>query len=301
MFALDSVSAYAVLFFYHFTMDTVCGLALILTLNGYDIKKNWRRMLIVSFALGAVDVPTFGLSHPLRVVSWLAVTFIAIKTGFRFSTGRTVQVLFTCMLVVVVPWIACFILHYGFNVTFDDYLNSLPLRLLFPLSYNLPIAALACISYRRQWRIFREPDELRIPLRIALGPAVQAVLLGIILNEFLFCSEQFGPGGWATEVILLPFLSIPWFMSLFFLWQIFRAAEQEAVITAREKSVAEMRRQTDAIRAHRHDFINHVQVMIALLKDGRKKELAEYAAGIKENLPAGLTTQQQGKMSADHS
>ncbi|MEW6192687.1 MAG: hypothetical protein AB1507_04955 [Bacillota bacterium] len=291
MFALDSVWAYAVLFFYHFTMDTVCGLALTLTLNGYDIKKNRWRILIVSVALGAVDVATFGLSHPLRVMSWLAATFIAIKTGFRFSTGRTVQVLFTCMLVVTVPWVACFILHYGFNVTFDDYLASLPLRLLFPLSYNIPVAMLAYLSYRRQWRIFRESDDVKIPWKIALGPAVQVVLMGIILNEFLFCSEQFGPGGWVTEVILLPFLSIPWFLSLFFLWQIFRVAEQEAEITAQEKSAAEMRRQTDAIRAQRHDFINHVQVMIALLKDGRKKELEQYAAGIKKNLPAGPTTQ----------
>lgn len=291
MFALDSVWAYAVLFFYHFTMDTVCGLALTLTLNGYDIKKNWRRILLVSIALGAIDVPTFGLSHPLRTVSWLVASFIAIKTGFRFSTGRTVQVLFTCMLVVTVPWVACFILHYGLNVTFDDYLASLSLRLLFPLSYNFPVAMLAYLSYRRQWRIFRESDEIKIPLRVAFGPAVQVVLLGIILNEFLFCSEQFGPGGWVTEVILLPFLSIPWFLSLLFLWQILRVAEQEAEITAREKSAAEMRRQTDAIRADRHDFINHVQVMIALLKDGRKKELEQYAAGIKKNLPAGPITQ----------
>ncbi|MEW6448011.1 MAG: hypothetical protein AB1426_07985 [Bacillota bacterium] len=287
MFALDSVWAYAVLFFYHFTMDTVCGLALALTLNGYDIKRNWRRILLVSIVLGAIDVPTFGLSHPLRTVSWLAATYIAIKTGFRFSTGRTVRtvrVLFTCMLVVTVPWVACFILHYGFNVTFDDYLASLPLRLLFPLSYNLPTAALAYISYRRQWRIFRESDEVKIHLRIALGPAVQVVLLGIILNEFLFCSEQFGSGGWVTEVILLPFLSIPWFLSLFFLWRIFRIAEQEAAVAAREKLAAEMRRQTDAVCAQRHDFVNHVQVMVALLQEGRKEELARYIMAVKPDM-----------------
>ncbi|MEW6448010.1 MAG: hypothetical protein AB1426_07980 [Bacillota bacterium] len=30
--------------------------------------------------------------------------------------------------------------------------------------------------------------------------------------------------------------------------------------------------------------VNHVQVMVALLQEGRKEELARYAAGIKRNL-----------------
>lgn len=34
----------------------------------------------------------------------------------------------------------------------------------------------------------------------------------------------------------------------------------------------------------RHDFINHVQVMTALLADGQKDSLARYAEEIKEQL-----------------
>jgi len=126
--------------------------------------------------------------------------------------------------------------------------------------------------------------DAKIPLKIALGPAVQDVLSGIILNEFLFGPEGFGPGNWVTKVIFLPFLSVSWFLSLFFIWKIFLVAEQEAKITAREKLVADLQRQTEAIRTQRHDFINHFQVMVALLQDSQKEAFARYVAGIKENL-----------------
>ncbi|MEW6448007.1 MAG: Spo0B domain-containing protein [Bacillota bacterium] len=61
-------------------------------------------------------------------------------------------------------------------------------------------------------------------------------------------------------------------------------AEQEVAVAAREQMAAEMRVQTDAVRAQRHDFVNHVQVMVALLNDGRKEELARYTAGIRREL-----------------
>ncbi|MDI6632538.1 MAG: hypothetical protein AB1507_05030 [Bacillota bacterium] len=75
MAGLDSLLLYAGLFFYHFTLDTVVGLALVLTLNGYDVKKNWRRLLLVGVILGAANVPIFGLPQALRTVSWMMVTF----------------------------------------------------------------------------------------------------------------------------------------------------------------------------------------------------------------------------------
>lgn len=43
------------------------------------------------------------------------------------------------------------------------------------------------------------------------------------------------------------------------------AAEREAAVTAQEQTGAEMRQQTDSTRAQRHDFVNYVRVMLALL------------------------------------
>lgn len=279
---------YAGLFFYHFTLDQVVGLALVLTLNGYDVKKNWRRLLLAGVILGAANVPIFGLPQALRTVSWMTVTFAVLKTGFGFSASRTFLVLFTCLITMPVVWTSCFILRYGFNLTIQDYFASLPLRLLFPLSYNTLLAILAFVSYRRRWRIFGEADEVKIPLEAALPPAVQVVLLGIILNEFLF-SQTFSqtpcglPPG-KTEFVTLFLMSVPWFLSMFFLWRILQVAEQEAAVAAQEKLALELRRQTDTLRAQRHDFVNHVQVMLALLRDDRKEELVRYVTGIRREL-----------------
>lgn len=43
----------------------------------------------------------------------------------------------------------------------------------------------------------------------------------------------------------------------------------------------EMSGEIDAFRDRRHDFINHVQIMVALLFDCRKEELAEYVKTIR--------------------
>ncbi|MEW6173528.1 MAG: Spo0B domain-containing protein [Bacillota bacterium] len=272
------------LFFYHFAMDTVAGLALALTLNGYDIRKNWRRILVVAMFLGAVDVPLFKQSQLLRNISWIAVSIIAIKIGFRFAAGKSITVFFTSYLTVIIAWIACFVVLHGFRLTPEDYFASLPLRLLFPLSYNIPIAILAYVSYRKQWRIFGRTGEVNIPFKITLGPALQVVLLGVILNEYLFSSGQFGPSQLIAEAIVLPILSIPWLLSMFFLWRILRLAELEAQTASQEQSAREMLRQSEAVRAQRHDFNNHLQIIMGLVGDGRKEELARYLKALKQDL-----------------
>lgn len=281
---LSSVLLNNGLLFYHFAMDTVAGLALALTLNGYDVKKNWRRILIVAMILGAVNVPLFKQSQLLRNISWIAVSIIAIKIGFRFAAGKSITVFFTSYLTVIIAWIACFIVLHGFRLTPEDYFASLPLRLLFPLSYNIPIAILAYVSYRKRWRIFGRTKEVKIPFKIALGPALQVILLGVILNEYLFSSALFGPSLWSIDIILLPILSIPWLLSMFFLWRILRLAELEALTAAQEQSVREMRRQAEAVNAQRHDFNNHLQIIMGLVRDGRKEELTGYLKAIKRDL-----------------
>ena len=209
---------------------------------------------------------------------------MAVKVGLRFSTGRTIIVLFTCLAACIPKWFAYHILHYGFNIPIEDYFASIPLRLWFHFTYNIPIAILAFVCCRRQWRLFKESAEVKIPFGIAVGPAVQVVLLGIVLNEFLYSTVKFGLSGWVAGLVILPVLGLPWLLSMFFLWRILRVAEQEAAIAAQEKSAGEMLRETDAIRAQRHDFNNHLQIIAGLVRDGQKRELARYLEALKQNI-----------------
>jgi hypothetical protein len=279
---IDSLAWYAGLFFYHFTIDNTVGLALVLTLNGYDIKKNWRRVLLAGVILGAVNIPLFSLPQALRIVSWMAVTYAVVKIVFRLSTTRTFLVLFTCLATIPIAWSACFILRHGFDVPLEHFLVSLPLRLLFPLSYDIPIGILACVCYSRRWRLFGATDGLSIPLKIVIPPAVQVVLLGITLNEFLFAPTPHVFPPWTIEFLTLFLMSVPWLLSMFFLWRILGVAEQEAVVSAQEQSAREIALQTEAVAAQRHDFNNHLQIIAGLIKDGRKKELALYLKELKK-------------------
>ncbi len=285
MIEVDSLAWYVGLFFYHFTIDNTVGQALVLTLCGYDIRKNWRRVLLAGVILGAVNIPLFSLPQALRTVIWMMVTYAVVKSVFRLSTTRTFLVLFTCLATVPIAWSACFILRYGFDVSLAQFLVSLPLRLLFPLSYDVPIALLAYVCYHKRWRLFgEEADCLSIPLKIALPPAVQVVLLGITLNEFLFSPTPHDLPPWTVEFLTLFLMSVPWLLSIFFLWRMLSVANREASTAAQEKLTAAMLREADAVRSQRHDFNNHLQIIVGLAREGRRKELALYLEAFKQDV-----------------
>lgn len=240
--------------------------------------------MVISVALGAIDVPFFHFSEPLKIAMWLAATFVAVKIGFKFSTGRTIIVLFTCLAACIPKWFAYHILHCGFNIPIEEYFASLNLRLWFHFFYNIPIAVLAYICYCRQWRMFRESAGVKIPIEMVIGPATQVVLLGIVLNEALYSTIKFGLSRWVAGIVILSILGLPWLLSMFFLWRILRMAEQEAAVSAQEQSAREVARQTDAVRVQRHDFNNHIQIIAGLLKDGRKRELTRYLEALKQDM-----------------
>ncbi len=62
-----------------------------------------------------------------------------------------------------------------------------------------------------------------------------------------------------------------------------KTSAHEAALTAQEKLAGEMRREIDVLRGQRHDFINHVQIITALLSEGRKEELARYVKALRED------------------
>ncbi|MFZ5651672.1 MAG: Spo0B domain-containing protein [Bacillota bacterium] len=61
-------------------------------------------------------------------------------------------------------------------------------------------------------------------------------------------------------------------------------AGREAFIEAQEQLVREMQGSISTIRSQRHDFINHVQVLHALLQENRVGEMKQYLGGIKREI-----------------
>ncbi|MEW6573260.1 MAG: hypothetical protein AB1374_06465 [Bacillota bacterium] len=270
------------LFLYQFTLEIAVTLALALTLNGYDIKQNRRRVLVLAVVLGAAGVAFFYLPQWLKSILTMIVGFTAIRFCFGFTTGRAVLVFFIFLLAVItVEFPANIIILDFLRLSPSEYLASPLIRLLYPLPY-IPLAVFTYVAYRRGWRIFKDRVRLKASAAVFLLPGIQFLLILIPSNE-LFDPHSDRPFQTIGSLIRCA-LYVSTAFSLFFFWRLFQTVEREAAVAAREQTAAEMRARADVVCAQRHDFVNHVQVMVALLQEGRKEELARYAAGIKRNL-----------------
>lgn len=271
------------LFLYNFIMENIVFLALALTLNGYDIRQDWRRILFLATIFGIAGLVFYHLPQTLRIIVLWAFIFILIKLSFGLTIQRSALITLSVLsIALIAESTAAFVLVCVTGVTPADYFASLTLRVVCPLAYVTPLAILTYVSYRRRWRIFKETGHLKIPVGTLLPPLMQMFLIYITINEFFFAS-RFDPSTRKLPAIIFALLTISLFVSLFLTWRILRFAEREAVAAAQERLAEEMRREIDALRGQRHDFINHVQIMMALLGEGRREELVNYVKALKEN------------------
>ena len=264
------------LFLYNFILAAVVFLALALTLNGYDIKQNRRRVLFTGIVLGTASLVFFHLPQTFRIILQSAFVFCIIKLFFGFTTKKSVLVTLSILTVVfTAEYIATFVLFIIIGVMPADYLASFTLRLVCPLAYVTPFAILTHISYRRRWQILKETARINIPVGTFLPLLIQIILISIVINEFFF-AMNFEPSTRKLTDIIFALLIISLLLSLFLIWRFLHFARREAVVAAQQKLAGEINREVDVLRCQNHDFINHIQIITALLSEGRKEELAMY-------------------------
>jgi len=264
------------LFLYNFILAAVVFMALALTLNGYDIKQNRRRVLFTGIALGIASLVFLHLPPTFRIILQWAFIFCIIKLIFGFTTKMSVLVTLSILTVAfTAESITAFVLFFIIGVMPADYLALFTIRLVCPLAYFTPLAVLTHISYRRRWQILKETARINIPVGTFLPLLIQILLIFIVVNE-LFFAMNFEPSTRKITAIIFALLTISLFLSLFLLWRFLHFAQREAVVAAQKKLAEEMNRETDVLRCQNHDFINHIQIIIALLSEGRKEELATY-------------------------
>lgn len=265
-------------------MDVGVAVCFALILVGYKIKENRFKILTFTLLMAIAGIALHHFPHSLRNLILLTLSFMTVKFYFQLPTGKAVSVFFLFVLFNFGQAIAALVWCYCFNISTAKFMASPIIRILYPLSYNLPLAAFAYTSHRRRWRVLTGISRAQISLlKAALPPAVQLVLLGITINE-LFLGPESDPQNSASVAAVLSLLAAATILSSFFIWRTLRTAEKEAATAAQETLAEEMRKQIDAVRAQRHDFINHVQIMLALLKEGRINALTSFVDSLEQEV-----------------
>ncbi len=252
-----------------------------LILNGYNITEDWQKFVIATFILGIAFELFYYFPQLLRIVL-LVITFLAfLKFYFGFSIVRTFFISFTLYFVFLMGEVTfSLVLVFVFGVPMNVYYASPLIRLVFPL-YNIPFVILAYIGHRRRWTIFRVSEQVKMPFQMILPLLIQVTLLTYALSELIVFAQP-NPATLVQETVIVLTLLVSTLLSFYHIWRVLRFAEREAVVAAQEKLAGEMRREIDILRGQRHDFINHVQIITALLSEGRKEELAKYVKALKQ-------------------
>ncbi|MEW5762740.1 MAG: hypothetical protein AB1776_06035 [Bacillota bacterium] len=135
------------LFLYNFIIENIVFLALALTLNGYDIKQNWRRILFLGTIFGTAGLVFYHLPQTLRIIVLWAFIFILIKLSFGLTIKRSALITLSVLsIALILESTAAFVLVYVIGVTPADYFASPTIRIVCPLAYVTPLAACVRIA-----------------------------------------------------------------------------------------------------------------------------------------------------------
>ncbi|MEW6172454.1 MAG: hypothetical protein AB1510_05215 [Bacillota bacterium] len=270
------------LVYYTAVMGCLACLPFALVLTGYNVYENRFRILTFALICGVYETVLFYGPQSLRLALIIPLDIVMIKLLFRLP--RIFLVIFLYEFITLISQVAgSFVWHYVLGTSTTEFLASPLMRLLFPPSFCIPVTILAYISYRKRWRISLDTSRFKIPAAAILPIVIQVILLGAVINEFFFGS-LFDEAARTTEAVIFAMLIAALVSSSFIFWRILRLSEREAAVTAQEILAAEMRKQIDTVRKQRHDFINHVQIMQALLSENRFAELSSLVDAIDKDI-----------------
>ncbi len=269
--------------FFSVLLSTAVLLPFTLILVGYDIWENRRITFLLVILESVLWTFTFYLPQALRAVLNELILFAGFKWGLGFRTARSFAALIVFHIVVTLPadLIAWIVFLYAFHISPAEFYTSHTLQLLYPWTFVPVYILLIYIGYRRNWCIFREVSHFKLKASFLAIPFVQLLLLYIVIAEDMG-NPHFRMDATSPVAIAYILVALAVAVSLYSLWRTFQYAGREAFVQAQEKAALEMEDHVNAIRAQRHDFINHIQILLALLQENRIPEMREYVKALFE-------------------
>lgn len=254
---------------------------LTLTLMGYNFWQNKKTTISLCLIITILLTFTFYLPQTLRLVVNLLGWFGGFKWYLHFSTSRSFVATFIFLVtgIFVVDVLVWIIFLHGFHVSPAEAYSSHALQLIYPWVLAPLYVLLIYISYRRGWQIPYEFRHFGLKAGLVALPSIQSVLLMVIIIEDVG-NPSFRMEAGNPEALVYVLVALALAISFYSLWEILRYAGREALVQAQEEAARDMQERVNAVRAQRHDFINHIQILTALLHEKRLQEMRQYVDNV---------------------
>jgi len=257
-------------------------------LYGYDIKNNFKRILLLSIAFILTvyvvrSLPIkFGLNILIQAPIFVILTVYFLKVNYKQS------------LLFIVTFFIIGLISENVFMPIVIYLSGQNLNSLFVNVWsrfllawcNLILLLLPTVFIVKQritlmtaFQVFRDTTiNTKISFMIAIVMA-QAFLAGLLQMASVFEQYSVFPVAFNSELLKnmigIALITIP-IVSIFLLKRLFDLSQKEAIAATQEAFIDNINNLFVIVRGQRHDFINHVQVIYSMLKSGQREEAIKY-------------------------
>jgi len=258
-----------------------------LSLFGVEIKARLKRICLVAVIFALITyilrpvIDSFQLRLFFHIISLvlLVKTFIGVKWAIAFLSIITGLLSLMTIESIVVPLILRLT-----GISFELVLKNVFLRTFLPWPHLALLMLITLVIAKKGFSLVdiyrstgKKSMKSKLTLAIILSILVEAFIIATINLTLLIKGDDF------TQVISghrVGFLSLILIISLglsyFLIRKLFLVTQQEAIISTQETYLENINSLLTAIRAQRHDFLNHVQVIYALAYEGNLQEITNY-------------------------
>lgn len=273
--------------------ESIIFISLGLALYGYSIKDKWPRIIL--YAICSTIASYFIRQLPLTFMSFtiifllvlISLSVVTLKLNLIRST--IIVVTMYIILFVAESTIAPFVTE-ALGLTFDQVIGDAFLRIAIPWVH---LSLLALLAILLRWKkISLLPALNLLEAKTPSGKMILWLIALILFQAMLGLTVYIGfinwngktaafESKWVSQllgylVIVLPIISI------FMVRKLFALVEKENVIASQEAFIDNINNLFSTIRAQRHDFLNHVQILASYLKMNKIDEAKAYMADIME-------------------
>lgn len=152
-------------------------------------------------------------------------------------------------------------------------------RILFPLPEFLFLTFLIIFLRRKRIHIFKTFNFDRPEIQMYGKPlAILSLSVGLVVLGFYF-GFYVHPESYrlnSISTVLLAVILIAVVLSLTLSWKMLSMARQEKLMEIQQFHISNLQEMTQIIKAQRHDFVNHLQVIYGLVSQGYADQARQY-------------------------
>ncbi|RED75574.1 sensor histidine kinase [Cohnella phaseoli] len=261
---------------------TLVRIWLVFAAAGLRPTRHARKLILFAVVSSVADFDYWLVPAPVHAITATSIAFVALYAVFRTFGSRSVLLLFVAYtatsFLADIAGGALIQLLYGMTDRKDIIANH-PLvfhSVYVPLGIALGLLALYLEkrSYPFLLRLYQyllDIQQSRMK-EVMLLIIVQLFVVGLLFSIGME-SEKRTETSYNWTVYALVLLT---FCAIYFMLRLFVRIREDAISQTRDVYAEEIGQMFTAIRGHRHDFLNHMQVMSSMLQMNKLEQLKGY-------------------------